>query len=191
MSERLHAYSGASLPDSCTPQVAWDTLRKAMSEDRAPEDTYYFSVQELRLLMAAQGVLLDIYTFMPSRQGSNAFVHLQAPAYFEHLQVTERVKVVLDLRDDPNHHHGGHYSRLWSQEEWDQQPAWHGPGSANSDASESSDEENSSDTSSDSNDDESDSLQSGAPSRPCKHEASGADEGIAGGSTHECDGAGT
>ena len=105
--ERLHAYSGVSLPDCCTPQLAWDTLRKAMAGDRTLVDPYYFSVQELRLLLAVQGVLLGIYTFVPALEGSNALVPLQAPAYFEHVQVLERAKLVLDLCADPNHHHGG------------------------------------------------------------------------------------
>ena len=48
--QRLHCYDGASLPESCTPQLAWDTLRKAMAEERTPMETYYFSVQDLRLL---------------------------------------------------------------------------------------------------------------------------------------------
>ena len=52
--QRLHCYNEASLPQSCTPQLAWSTLRKSMAEE-----TYYFSVEELRLLFAAQGVLLD------------------------------------------------------------------------------------------------------------------------------------
>ena len=80
--ERLHAYSGAALPDTCTPQLAWDTLRKAMAEDKTPEDAYYFSVQELRLLFAAQGILVDIYTFVPSRSGSNALVLVEAQIIF-------------------------------------------------------------------------------------------------------------
>ena len=174
--ERLHAYSGASLPDICTPQLAWDALRKAMAEEKTPVDTYYFSVQELRLLLAVQAVLVEIYTFVPSRPGSNALVLVQAPDYFQHVQVVERVKLVLDLRDDPTHHHGGHYSRLWSQEEWDQQAAWSGPDGDSSDASESDDDGSSSDGSSSCTDDDKDLAESGAPLWPCKHEASEADE---------------
>ena len=44
--QRLHCYDGASLPESCTPQLAWDTLRKAMAEERTPMETYYFSEQD-------------------------------------------------------------------------------------------------------------------------------------------------
>ena len=95
------------------------------------------------------------------------------------------MKLVLDLRDDPNHHHGGHYSRLWSQEEWEQQPAWFGPGGDSSDASESDDDGSSSDGSSLCTDDDNDLADSGAPSWPCKHEASEADEKKVGESTQE------
>ena len=85
-----------------------------MAEETTPEDTYYFSVQELRLLMAAQGVLVEMYTFMPLQGAGNALTHLEPPPYFQQVHHTERVRVVLDLRDDPEQKHGGHYSRLWS-----------------------------------------------------------------------------
>ena len=105
--DRVQAYSEASLPDCCTLQVAWDTLRKAMAEETTPEDTYYFSVQELRLLMAAQGVLVEMYTFMPLQGAGNALTHLEPPPYFQQVHHTERVRVVLDLCDDPQQKHGG------------------------------------------------------------------------------------
>ena len=63
ISDRVKAFKGASLPDCCTPQLAWDTLRKAIAEQSQAENTYDFIVQELQLFMAALRVQVEIYSY--------------------------------------------------------------------------------------------------------------------------------
>ena len=93
---RTYALKGASRPATCTLQVAWTTLRQAMAER-----SYYLSVDELRLLVAVLGTPVDIYESTPSIEASNSLTPLERPAYLRHMQNTQYVKVVLDLRDDP------------------------------------------------------------------------------------------
>ena len=119
ISARVDAHKRASLPDCCTPQLAWDTLRKAIAEQSLAGDTYYFSVQELQLFMAALGVQVEIYTY---KEEGHAWEHLQPPDYFDEFIVSKHVELLLGLRDDPKQKNGGHFCRLWSMDDWELQP---------------------------------------------------------------------
>ena len=90
-------------------EIAWAVLRRAMIEEG-----YYFSVQELQLFMAATGTLVDVYEYTPSPNPDLSFTRQETPRYFRSVEDTTLVKVVLDLRADPERCQGGHFSRQWS-----------------------------------------------------------------------------
>jgi hypothetical protein len=54
-----------AFPTTCTPRIAWEALRAAMSEA-----DYYSSVAELQLLFAACGTIVEVYEY-----NENAGIH--------------------------------------------------------------------------------------------------------------------
>jgi hypothetical protein len=130
---RLQAFGNLTRPESCTLEIAWAVLREAMTEEG-----YYFSVQELQLFMAATRTLVDVYEYTPSPNPDVSFTRQETPRYFRSVEDTTRVNVVLDLRDDPERCQGGHFSRLWSEQEWIMQPEWPDSSSCSSNSEEAS-----------------------------------------------------
>jgi hypothetical protein len=58
LAARSNAFGELSFPINCTPRIAWEALRAAMSEE-----DYYFSVAELQLLFAVCGTTVEVYEY--------------------------------------------------------------------------------------------------------------------------------
>ena len=111
----MHAYPATRAPKPAYPAtrahaIAWHALRCAMSEEG-----YYFSIQELQVLLAAQNIRVEPFEFDVT--GDLALQKI-LPSWLADLPLQETVRVVRDGRGDVEGLHGGHFSRLWSEDAW-------------------------------------------------------------------------
>ena len=118
LKERLDAYGGLAYPTSCTAGIAWDALRRAMSEDG-----YYFSITELQVLLAAHNIHVDAYEFRDTGNVESAFARVETP-WLAKLRDAEMVRIVRDSRNDCDGLHGGHFVRIWREDAWLVQQEW-------------------------------------------------------------------
>ena len=112
--ERYSCFGSRAQPASCSRAAAWACLRAAMASGE-----YWFSVEELQLLMACRGCLVHVYLFNPDAEESDALVEAGAERLPSGFAATSSARVVLDAGDGSRSTRG-HFSRLWSDREWDE-----------------------------------------------------------------------
>jgi predicted small metal-binding protein len=133
-----HCFGTETYPTTCTWEMAWAALRASMLSDR-----YWFSIQELQLLAACCGTRLEVHLLQAPGAGQQAALAPLEPQAFGGIpEITEVVKILLDTGGDPGGSRG-HFSRLWSEREWEEHFARMGYTGAQDSDSDAESEENS------------------------------------------------